>query len=114
MPNLRNNVIDTLTGAGIVVAPWGTITSNDQFAIVRPIGITLDREQVEVWIVNHRGQQKRDRDEGLAEFAQQIHLLIRDMAIDLSTVQGPDYDPSGKSPRTTLILTATSACQITT
>ena len=114
MPNLRNDVIDKLTDAGIVVAPWGNITSNDRFCIVRPIGISLDREQVEVWIVNQRSQQKRDRDEGLAEFASQVHLLIREMAIDLSTVQGPDYDPSGKSPRTALILTATSACQITT
>lgn len=100
---LRDEIVGLLIDDGVPVASWGALLAG-RYCIVRPGGIVGRREVVDVWIVN-TPEYRGDPDEGLAEMTLDIFNLLELHLVDITVTPGPVYDPSGKSPHSTMILT---------
>lgn len=95
---------------GYPVVPWGAVGVS-RFLMVRPAGIVLDREAVEVWIVNPRASTVGDPDVSLAETTNTVYGLLRHHLLEPTATPGPPYDPAGKGRSTehgTMIITGSS------
>lgn len=103
---LRAHILQVLGSAGLTVMPWGNVNTV-QAHIVRPAGVVSGREVVEVWIVNPPGAMLVDPDSDLDGAANTLAEILRTELIDLSIVPGPEYDPTGKAPCSTLVATGT-------
>lgn len=103
----RGTVIALLEGIGIPVVPWGEVSRQNEgrFCIVRPGGVTSDRNVVDVWIVNGpRDFYGNDPDAGLEEFGDQVYNLLRLHLLEPSMTPGSDYVPGSSDPRATRTL----------
>ena len=103
--SLRTDMIELLQGVGYDVLPFGRVQNHAQFLIVRPGGILNSREAIEVWIVNTTATNLYDPDEGLEEMAETLFDLLRRHLVNVQVNPGPVYDPNGKSPHMTMVLT---------
>ena len=104
---LRDEVTETLQGAGYPVIPWNGLAAGEA-VIVRPGGIVTEREIVEVWIINPPAYSDGlggDPDSGLAELAADVYNALRTTLLDTSVGPTTVYDPTGKSPRSAMVLT---------
>lgn len=101
--SLRSDITSVLQQAGHKVLPW-MHTAAGRFAIVRPGGVSGERSVIEVWLVNPRASSINDPDEGLQEWADEVYALLRRHLVEPDITPGPEYNPSGKAPHTTMIL----------
>lgn len=102
----RSEVIALLEGNGFVLEPFGHVAPGKMpFLIVRPGGIAGERNVVEVWVVNPPSNSMYDPDEGLEEDADKVYDLLRHHLLDPSVAPGPPYNPTGRNPHSTMLLT---------
>ena len=104
---LRDEVIQVLQDGGYPVIPWNGLAPGET-VIVRPGGIVTEREIVEVWIINppvYSNDLEGDPDSGLAELTSDVYNSLRTTLLDMTVGPTTTYDPTGKSPRSAMVLT---------
>jgi len=93
--SFRERIIGAFEDEGVTVVSYGQIAFDTEFVMVRPAGVLDDREQVTVIAANPIAAHMPDRDEGLAEFANRVHTVLRNVGVSVYGSETVDYDPMG-------------------
>lgn len=103
----RGGIIQILKGADYPVLRFGEVLSSriDPFVLVRAGGVRGGRSVFEIWLVAPALSAVVDPDADLQGQSEALYDLMRQHLAEVEVAPGPVYDPSGKSPHLTMVLT---------